>query len=175
MKRLYKILLLATLLLLQAIVFAQSGKPASPAGRYAGTKKALVGKIYARDMAGLKQWEALGGSVMNSLDEPELFLVDIFRRGTTRLIVFIVQEDTAVQEYKIIDVVEILNVVTTQEIKTGVCRLSKKENSFIVALVKPRNIQYNKAIKAWRLNRDKRRVEIVPAATVDCMQEAFDE
>jgi hypothetical protein len=146
-----------------------------PAGRYAGSKKSLVGKMYARDMAGLKEWEALGGSVINGLDEPELFLVDIFRRGTTRLIVFTVQEDTAVQEYKIIDVVEIKNVLTTQEIKTGVCRLGKKENSFIVALVKPRNIQYNKAIKAWRLNRDKRRVEIVSAATVDCLQEAFDE
>lgn len=79
------------------------------------------------------------------------------------------------QEYKIIDVVEVKNVLTTQEIKTGICRLSKKDNSFVVALVKPRNIQYNKAIKAWRLNRDKRRVEIVPAATVDCLQEAFDE
>jgi hypothetical protein len=85
MKLLSKILLFSALLLLQAMVFAQPGKPASPAGRYAGSKKALVGKIYARDMAGLKQWEALGGSVMNSLDEPELFLVDIFRRGTKRL------------------------------------------------------------------------------------------
>ena len=145
------------------------------AGKYAGSKKALVGKIYTRDMSGLKQWEALGGSVINGLDEPELFLVDIFRRGTTRLILFTVQEDTAVQEYKIIDVVEVKNVLTTQEVKTGICRLGKKENSFVVALVKSRNIQYNKAIKAWRLNRDKRRVEIVPAATVDCLQEAFDE
>jgi len=55
------------------------------------------------------------------------------------------------------------------------CRLSKKENSFIVALVKPRYIQYNKAIKAWRLNRDKRRVEIVPVATLDFPTKAFDE
>lgn len=83
-------ILFSTIIFLFGIINlnAQAGKPASPAGRYAGSKKALVGKIYDRDMAGLKQWEALGGSVINELNEPELFLVDIFRRGTTRLIVF---------------------------------------------------------------------------------------
>ncbi len=145
------------------------------AGKYAGSQKEMIGKIYTRDMPGIEDWEALGGSVMSNLDEPEIFLVDIFKKGTTRLIMFTVQEDTAVQEYKIVDVVEVKGVLTTQEIKTGICREDKNDNSFIVALVQPRNIQYNKAIKAWRLNRDKRRVEVVTTAKVDCLQEAFDE
>jgi hypothetical protein len=72
-------------------------------------------------------------------------------------------------------VIEVKNVLTGQEIKTGLCRNDGIESPEIVALIKPRDTEYVKAIKAWRFNRDKRRVEIKNAAQIDCLNEGFDQ
>jgi hypothetical protein len=72
-------------------------------------------------------------------------------------------------------VIEVKNVLTGQEIKTGLCRNKGIESPEIVALIKTRGTEYVKAIKAWRFNRDKRRVEIKNAAQIDCLNEGFDQ
>lgn len=149
------------------VAYAQTGK-------YAGSKKSLIGKEYTRDMAGLKGWESLGGSVISNMDDPETITADIFRKGTTQIILFCIKEDTATDIFIIADVVEVKAVTSKQEIKTGLCRKNKTESAMTVALIQPRNQQYNKALKAWIFNRDKRRVEIIPAAKVDCLHEGWE-
>lgn len=165
--------------LLVMILLLIAGNTFSQAGKYAGSKKMMINKKYTdpRNIVGLKGWLYLGGSVINSLDDPEMITADVFKRVTTSVIIFSIKEnaqDTASKEFFIADVIEVKNVLTGQEIKTGLCRNKGIESPEIVALIKTRGTEYVKAIKAWRFNRDKRRAEIVPAVKIDCLNEGFD-
>jgi hypothetical protein len=149
----------------------------SQAGKHAGTKKSMVGKVYTdcRNITGLKGWTFRDGSVITQIDNPEMMTADVFQKGTTYVVLFSIKEDTASQEFKIMDVLEIKNVTNAQQIKTALCRDNKNENVEIVALIKPGNTQYSKALKAWRFNRDKRRFEILSIKGIDCINERFDQ
>jgi hypothetical protein len=169
---------LCFLLLLPFIsLFSQAGLPASTAGRYAGTKKSLIGNIYtdSHNITGLSGWTFREGNVVNSLNDHEMITVDVFQKGTTYIVLFSIKEDTASEEFKIMDVLEIKNVTTAQQIATAFCRDNKNENAEIVALIKPGNTEYSKALRAWRLNRDKRRIEIKNIKGIDCLNEGFDQ
>lgn len=143
-------------------------------GRYAGSMKNLVGKSYtdSRNIAGLKGWEFREGSVVNSLNDPEMITADVFQKGTT-WIVFFSRKDTASTEYTIMDVIEVKSVMKGWKLKTTFCRRNAVENIEIVALVKwSPTLEFLKpAKKAWRFNRDKRRFEILPVKGIDCINE----
>ena len=164
-------------ILLFLIVIAGSLKAQAQTGKYAGSQKKLIGVSYtdSRHIPGLKTWQFRQGSVASLLTDPELFMVDVYQKGTTWLIFFSVREDTASETTVILDVIELKGVQKGWEIKTAVCREYKQDNAFIVALVKPANAEYSTNVKkAWRFNRDKRRFEWVSVKTVDCLNEGFD-
>jgi len=147
-------------------------------GKYAGTMKKLIGITYSdsRNISALKGWQFREGSVVNPLDDPEMITVDVFNKGTTWTAFFSVKEDTAIDKYKIMDVVEVKNVLKGWILKTTFCRQHKNENAEIVALVKESStLEYLKpAKKAWRFNRDKRRFEILNVKGIDCLNEGID-
>ena len=107
-------------------------------GKYAGTKKNLIGKTYtdSRKIPGLSGWQFRQGSVINALNDPEMITVDVFQRGANWIIFFSVREDTASATFTIMDVVEVRNVVKGWQIKTAFCRNNKIENGRIIALAK---------------------------------------
>ena len=53
-------------------------------GKYAGTKKSLIGKSYAesRNLTNLKGWTWLKSGLSTSLDDPERIMPDIFKMGS---------------------------------------------------------------------------------------------
>ncbi len=166
---------LPTLLLFSGLLFFANTITAQ--GKYAGTKKGLIGTTYTdiRNIEGLQGWQFRQGSVITAMDDPEMIIVDVFQKGTTYIVYFSIKEDTASDEFVIMDVLEIKGVTKTQEVKTAFCRENKMENAGIVALVKPVHAEYVRALKAWHFNRDKRRIEIKTVSNIDCLNEGFDQ
>lgn len=140
-------------------------------GKYAGTKKAMLGKVYTetKELVQLKGWTQIEGAVVNKLDEPEMILVNVFKKGTTVLFFFSIKEDTASDKLLICDVAEVTGVQKGWEVRSSFCRQNKVENSFIVAWGKTTTNEFmNQIKKAWRFNRDKRRIELIPVKGIDC-------
>lgn len=140
-------------------------------GKYAGTKKPMIGKVYTQtsELTQLKGWTQLEGGVVSKLDEPEMFMVDVFKKGTTVLFFFSVKEDTASDKLIVCDVVEVAGVQKGWEIRSSFCRQNKVENSFIVVWGKTTTNEFMNILKkAWIFNRDKRRIEIIPSKGIDC-------
>ncbi len=152
---------------------------ASAQGKWAGTKKSLIGKAYntdSRTFAGLNGWTSLEASVLTRLDDPEMITVDVFQKGTTRIVFFSIKEDTASDRFTVADVLEIKSVTKGWTIKTSLCRLNQIENSWIVAWIKETKTEYIKLIKkAWKFNPDKRRIETLSIKGIDCLNEGFDQ
>lgn len=167
--KLQYIFLVLLFALFSDITFAQ--------GKYAGTKKSLIGKTYtdSHSIEGLEGWQFREGSVITAMDDPEMITVDVFQKGTTCVVFFSIKEDTADTDFTILDVLEIKGVTKSQYVKTAFCREDKIENAEIVALIKPIHAEYVRALKAWRFNRDKRRIEIKNVSRIDCLNEGFDQ
>ncbi len=141
-------------------------------GKYAGTKKALIGKTFtdSRAIPGLSGWQFREGSLLSAIDDTEVITADVFKKGTTFIVLFSIKEDTANKKYTIADLLEVKNVARTQHVKTGLCRLGENENTEIVALTKAEvAVEASLAIKAWRFNRDKRRLESQSIKDVSCL------
>jgi hypothetical protein len=166
-----KYIIVLLLLFLTKPVFPQPGK-------YAGAKKNLIGKVYtdSHTIPSLKGWTPMQGSVLNSLSDPEMITVDVFKKGASFIVFFSIKEDTASDEFMIADVLEIKAVAKGWIIKTSLCRQQEIENSWIVAWARETSTEYLKNIKkAWRFNPDKRRIELISVKGIDCLNEGFDQ
>ncbi len=139
-------------------------------GNFAGSWKSLIETVYReeKDLAGLQGFTSRGGALLSEANDPDKFAVSWFSKGTTFVALFeIVKEDNTRQ---ILDVLEIKNAGTGQELKIGECKDGDSEiNVALVALVLPVKKKQLKAIKAWHFNRDKIRIEAWPAAAVTCL------
>lgn len=156
------------LLFFSVMVLSLSAQP----GKYAGSKKWLIGKDYmdSHKIQGLAGWKFMEGSLITDVNDPGQMTADVFKKGSTYLVLFSVKEDTADEKFYIADVLEVRNVLSSQTIHTGTCSEGENEAMDIVALTKNQNnVEFSKAIKAWRLNRDKRRIEKADAKLVKCM------
>jgi len=156
------------------IVFCLLSNPALAQGKYAGTKKSFIGKKFlnSRNIPGLTGWQFREGSLLTAIDDAEVMTADVFKKGTTYIVLFSIKEDTADAKFTIADVIEVKNVLSSQHIRTGMCSEGANEAVDIVALAKKQNnVEFSRAIKAWRLNRDKRRVELISPKLVKCMNE----
>lgn len=159
-----------SLLPLLIIFFA---KAEAQNGKYAGSMKKMLSKTYTdeKHISGLTGWTFQEGSLITAVDDPEVMTANVFKKNTTYIVLFSIKEDTADTKFTIADVIEVRNVLSSQHIRTGLCSEGANEAVDIVALVKKENTEFSKAIKAWRLNRDKRRLEIINPKLVKCMNE----
>ena len=151
-------------ILLAQFAFAQPGK-------YAGSKKSLIGKVYtdSRDLTALKGWTMMEGGVANSLDDPEMITSNVFKKGTTYVVFFSIKEDTASDTYTVMDVVEITGVLKGWTVRGSFCRQNEQVDNYIMAWGKENKEEFMKLIKkAWKFNRDKRRIEAIPVKGIDC-------
>lgn len=146
-------------------------------GQFAGVKsRALIGTKYNHGPAlpGFPGYEYRESGLAFGINEPEQFSVTVFQRGPTYIVFFAINEDTATNEYTILDVLLIKQVKSNQAIKTLLCRQHKISNEEIVAVTQPGSNEYSRALKAWRFNRDKRRFEIISIKDIDCLNEGDD-
>lgn len=131
--------------------------------------KALIGTQYKTEseIDILKGFTPRGGSVITDINDPEILSGSWFVKGSTAIVFFERIDDTNNRE--ILDVLEIKNVKSTQEIIMGLCSSGANESTEIFALVTSKNEERLKAIKAWRFNRDKGRIETLTATNVTCL------
>jgi hypothetical protein len=140
-------------------------------GKYAGTKKSLIGKVYtdSRNLTALKGWTWMEGGLANSLNDPERIVSDIFKKGTTYVVLFSIMEDTASGKFKVMDVVEITGVTKGWTVRSSFCRQNEQENNYIIAWGKENTQHYMKLIKkAWKFDPDKRRINAITVKGIDC-------
>jgi hypothetical protein len=159
-----KILLFFVLIFLVKNIDAQAGK-------YAGSKKTLIGKEYidSRKLTALKGWTCMEGGISNSLDDPERITSEIFKKGTTYVVLLSIMEDTAYGNFKVMDVVEITGVAKGWTVRSSFCRQNELENKYIIAWGKENTQQYMKLIKkAWQFDSDRRRINTIPVKGIHC-------
>ncbi len=140
-------------------------------GKYAGTKKSLIGKVFTdiRNLTALKGWTFMEGGVANSINDPELITSDVFKKGTTYVVLFSIMEDTTTNKFTVIDVVEITGVIKGWTVRSSFCRQNSIENNYIIAWGKENTAPYMKLIKkAWKFDPDKRKINIIPVKGIDC-------
>lgn len=147
-------------------------------GKYAGSQKKLIGSSYADEnhISGLSGWKFYEGNMITPVNDPEMIVVLVFQRGSSRAIIAGYKEDTAFAQFTIADVIELRNVSAGWQIKAASCRQNSVENIEIIALVKSAvSMEWLKpAKKAWRFNRDKRRFEILSIKGIDCGNESLE-
>lgn len=146
-------------------------------GQFAGAKsRALIGTKYNHGpiLPGLPGFEYRESGLVFGITEPEQFSVTVFQNGPTYIVFFAVNEDTATNDYMILDVLLIKQVKNNQAIKTLLCRQRKISDEAIVAITQPGSSEYSRALKAWRFNRDKRRFELISIKDIECLNEGDD-
>jgi hypothetical protein len=159
-----KSFLTVLLFVLSAACFAQPGK-------YAGTKKSLIGKSFtdSRVIPGLSGWTQKEGALLNGIHDPEFLFADVYKKGTTYLVVFSVKEDTASEKTVIMDVLEVTGVQKGWTIRIGSCELNDQPDSYIIVWGKENQDAYMKLFKkAWRISPDKRRINSMPVKGIRC-------
>lgn len=159
-----KSFLTALLFLIPAACLAQPGK-------YAGTKKSLIGKSFtsSRTIPGLTGWTQKEGSLLNDIHDPEFLFADVYQKGTTYLVVFSVREDTASEHTVITDVLEITGVQKGWTIRTASCERNNGPDPYIIVWGRENQDAYMKLFKkAWRIDPDKRRINIIPVKGIRC-------
>lgn len=154
----------AFFIFLSTTVLAQPGK-------YADTKKSLIGKTYtdSRNTPCLKGWTFVQGIVLNYITDPEVITADVFKKGTICLIVFSIKEVTTSDKFDISDVIEITGVTKGWSALVGDCSQGDQPSTYIVAWGKDTNGAYMNFIKkAWKFDPDRRKVNAIPVKTIQC-------
>ncbi len=147
-------------------------------GKYAGSMKKLIGISYIdyKKVKELKGWQFNQGDVITPVNYEETMSVEVFRKGSTRIVVFLLQVDAATNSSVVADVLEIKNVPAGWVVKTGTCKDGPNEAMDIVALAKETKTETMKTIKqAWRCNRDKKRIDAVPVKYITCFNEGAEQ
>lgn len=166
------ILLFIAVFLLSAGVIAQPGK-------YAGTEfKKLISTQFNDEtkIRGLETYQLHESTLLNRIDDPERLFLQVYVKGTSRLLLFTVLTDTATNTYEILDVLQVKNVKPGLEFKSVTCRRNKIENAEIVALVLPRDKEYFTDVrKAWICDKKKKQFRWIALKGIDCQNEGYEQ
>lgn len=152
------------LLLLSCIGYAQPGK-------YAGTKKAMIGKTYtdSRTIPGMRGWVMKEGALLNSISDPEFIYASVHQKGTTCVVIVAINEDTASSVSTIVDVLEITGVQKGWSIRIASCYSGNEQDNYLIVWGKDNKEEYMKLMKkAWRFDADKRRITTWPLKYIRC-------
>jgi len=139
-------------------------------GKFASaTWKSVIGKTCKNEneLTALKGYTSLGGSMMSDVAVVEAKSASLYSKGST--VIVLLTLTTADNIIHILDVIEITNVLKTQEVKVVDCKDGENEDSRIVALVNQTKDEQWKATKAWLFNLDKSQVEALPHQNVSCL------
>lgn len=81
-----------------------------------------------------------------------------------------------VQYFEILSILDIGKIKINEQIIVQECRLNKKKDNLIIALINPINSEpyYTKIIKAWKLNPKNNTFNPIPTKGIDCLNEEFD-
>jgi hypothetical protein len=138
-------------------------------GKFASTLwKPLIGKSCKSETEFplLKGFTSQGGTLLSDVEDEEKKSVVVFAKGSTVIVLFELMTNNTIT---IVDLVEINNMLKTQELKVGTCRDGENDSVGLVALVSQSKEERWKAVKTWYFNLDKIRVEEWPSTRVTCL------
>ena len=148
-------------------------------GNYAGTEfKKLIetGFTDENNIAGLEEYQLHESTLLNRIDDPERLFLNVYSKGSARVVLFTVLTDTVAFTFKVLDVLHLKSVRKELEFKSVTCRRDKIENSQILALVKTAEKEYFTDIKkAWICDWEKRRFRAIPVKGIDCLNEGYEQ
>lgn len=148
-------------------------------GRYAGAGfKKMIGSEFTDEnsIAGLEEYQLHESTLLNRLDDPERLFLNVYVKGTTRVVLFTVLTDTVAMTFRIADILHFKNVSEGLEFKSVTCRRDKKENSQILALLRPTEKAYFTDVrKAWICDWNKRTFRVIPVKGIDCLNEGYEQ
>lgn len=148
-------------------------------GQYAGTEfKKLIETEFTDEntIAGLEEYQLHESTLLNRIDDPERLFLNVYSKGSARVVLFTVLTDTVAFTFKVLDVLHLKSVREELEFKSVTCRRYKTENSQILALVKPAAKEYFTNIKnAWICDWEKRRFRAIPVKGIDCLNEGYEQ
>jgi hypothetical protein len=147
-------------------------------GKFAGpVLKNLVNKIYSdnRKIPELSGYSFRQENLVTEIKDTQQINADVFMKGTSAVVFFSMLKDTVKKRYVILDVLEIKDIEKGWQVHTILCRLDKKSNAGIVALIKNGEGDYLNNVKlAWHFNRAKMQFESIPVTGIDCFNEGGD-
>lgn len=148
-------------------------------GKYAGTAfKKMINSGFSdeRAVTGLEGFDLLESTLLNRLEDPERLFLNVYTRGTERVVLFSVLTDTIAFNFTILDVLHLKNVKEALELRSVTCRKNKVENPQIVALLMPAEKMYfNNIKKAWLCDWRKRAFISIPVKGIDCLNEGYEQ
>ena len=151
---------------------------ANAQGKFAGEHRSLTGKTFTneKNITGLKEFLFMEGTMLTGINDPKSIFTDLYKKGSTYVLLLTSLADTFSKVYKIEDVLEVKNVVDPWQIRSATCRQNKEENVMLIALVRTANMAYLKKVKqAWKIDLAKKHIESTPIKGIDCINEGFGE
>jgi hypothetical protein len=148
-------------------------------GRHAGaTFKKMIGSCFSdeRTVAGLEDFELYESTLLNRLDDPERLFLQVYAKGSERVVLFSALTDTISFHFTVHDVLHLKNVKAEFEFKSVTCRKNKVEDPQILALLIPAERMYINSIKrAWICDWEKKAFINIPVNGIDCLNEGYEQ
>lgn len=164
MKKIHFLLFLVT-----TTVFAQ--------GRWAADFKSLIGKTYTNEsgIKGLKTFRYEQGTVVGEAIEGQFFsTIDVYRKGSTAIILLSKKIKANSDEYRIIDVLKISAIPKSDEVRITDCsRKQAYPDETIVAVVFSGSKRQVKLVKQAYALKDIRFEKIITKG-ITCINEGID-
>ncbi len=145
----------------------------SAQGKYSGDFKKIIGTKYytEKDIPLLDNYTYFGGSIISDSIDSYYLSLEVFRKGKTAIIILSKLIDKETKKRSIIEVLKIIDVPKTYEIRTFGCT-SKNSNpdDKIVAVINSSSRKKIKFIKESYILKDIR-FEKINAKTIKCIDE----
>lgn len=148
-----------------AILFAQS---------HTSNTKSAIGKTYKKidEIVEFKNYKEAEGVLIAGSKEKN----KIFSTITDGKYSFVLFTEYSIRGYKILAILDIGEIKKNTRIVLRDCRVDKKTEGFIVALVREQlsNVYFRNIIKAWRVNQTTNTFLEIPIKGIDCFNVEFE-
>lgn len=145
----------------------------------AAPSPSVIGSIY-RNITELKEFKGYK-TVAGSVLEPtrDNYSIATIIKGNYNILLFekdLLINNGSTVRYKLLDTLNIGVLKKPYAIVYSSCRISRKNNSEIVALVKGENKEYfTKILKTWKANKKTERFEKISTKGIDCFDNGYSE
>lgn len=140
--------------------------------------KTAIGKTFVniKNISVFKDYKEEMGTIISGLEKQNKGY-HIISNGYNKKIILSksIMQGNRVQYYEILAILDIGNIKKNESIIVQECRLNKKKDNLIIALINTINSQpyYTNIIKAWKLNPKNNTFNPIPTKGIDCINQEF--
>lgn len=148
-------------------------------GKHTGSAlKTLINSSFTdeQEVTGLEGFALYESSLLNRPDDPERLFLQVYAKGSERVVLFSALTDTIAFIFTVLDVLHLKNVREGVEFKSVTCRKNKVEDPQLLALLMPAEKMYfNNIKKAWICDWKKKAFISIPVKGIDCLNEGYEQ